>query len=198
MLSLNDSQNILGLSNLIIKNIFVIENITTFEVEMIRKPHKCPCCSTMTNRIHDYRLQKIKDLPSFGNKVNLLLRKRRYVSPSCHTKLPKVIAFDEFKGNAGGEKYQCIITDPENHRIIDILPTRYKVDLISYLIKFDTSHTEMFISDMWTTYRDLAKELFPNACYVIDKYHYIRQVIWAIEAVRKEVQLEFSDLRQSS
>ena len=65
MLSLNDSQSILGLSNLMIKNIFIIENITTFEVEMIRKPHKCPCCSTMTNRIHDIGFKKLKTyLPS--------------------------------------------------------------------------------------------------------------------------------------
>lgn len=255
MLSLNISQNILGLSNLTIKNIFIIEDTTNFEVEMVRKPHKCPCCGTMTNRIHDYRLQKVKDLPSFGNNVNLLLRKRRYVCPSCNkrfyekidflpkyhrmtsrvinevlmllasthsfksvakqlnlspstvvrifdhlsyqpSQLPRVIAFDEFKGNAGSEKYQCIITDPEHHKIIDILPNRYKVDLISYLLKFDTSHTELFISDMWPTYRDLAKEIFPDACYIIDKYHYVRQVIWALEAVRKEVQKEFSDYRR--
>ena len=255
MLSLNVSQNILGLSNLMIKNISTTNNLTTFEVEMIRKPHKCPCCGTMTDRIHDYRLQKIKDLPSLGKKVNLLLRKRRYICPSCHkrfyeqvdflpkyhrmtsrvinevlmllasthsfksvaqqlnlspstvvrifdhlsyqpSQLPRIISFDEFKGNADGEKYQCIITDPEHHRIIDILPNRYKADLTSYLLKFDTSHTEIFISDMWATYRDLAKEIFPNACYVIDKYHYIRQVIWALDAVRKEVQQEFSDYRR--
>ena len=93
MLSLNDFQSILGLFNLIIKNIFIIENITTFEVEMIRMPHKCLCCGTMTNRIHDYRLQKIKDLPSFGNKINLLLRKRRYVCPSCHKRFYEKIDF---------------------------------------------------------------------------------------------------------
>ena len=255
MLLLNVSQNILGLSDLIIKNIFTTNDTTNFEIEMLRKPHKCPCCGTVTNRIHDYRLQKVKDLPSFGKKVNLLLRKRRYVCPSCHkrfyemiqflpryhrmtsrvinevlillasthsfksvakqlnlssstvvrifdylsyqpSELPRIIAFDEFKGNAGGEKYQCIITDPEHHTIIDILPNRYKADLTSYLLRFDTSHTEMFISDMWSTYRDLAKEIFPHACYVIDKYHYVRQVIWALDAVRKEVQQEFSDHRR--
>lgn len=255
MLSFNTSQNILGLSNLIIKNVFITSDTTHFEIEMIRKPHKCPCCGLVTDHVHDYRLQKVKDLPSFGKKVNLLIRKRRYVCPSCNkrfyeniaflpryhrmtsrvihevlallastcsfksvalqldlststvvrifdhltytpTALPRIISFDEFKGNAGHEKYQCIITDPEHHKIIDILPNRHKTDLTSYLLKFDTSRTELFISDMWGTYRDLAKEFFPNANYVIDKYHYIRQVIWALDAVRKEVQQEFSDHRR--
>lgn len=255
MLSFNTSQNILGLSNLVIKNIFITQNTTNFEIEMIRKPHKCPCCGTMTDRIHDYRLQKVKDLPSFGKNVNLILRKRRYVCLSCNKRfyekiqflpryhrmtsrvihealillastvsfksvakqlnlststvvrifdhlsyspsaLPRIISFDEFKGNTGHEKYQCIVTDPEHHKIVDILPNRYKSDLTSYLLKFDTSRTELFISDMWGTYRDLAKEFFPNACYVIDKYHYVRQVIWALDAVRKEVQQEFCDYRR--
>lgn len=255
MLSLNDSQKILGLSNLIIKNMISYQDTTYFEVEMIRKPHKCPCCGTMTKRIHDYRIQKVKDLPAFGKNIFLYLRKRRYVCTKCNKRfyekveflpkyhrmtssmvtqilmllastssfksvakqmnlspntvtrvfdqlsynnasLPRIIAFDEFKGNTGHEKYQCIITDLEHHRIVDILPNRYKDQLTSYLCRFNTSKTEMFVSDMWGTYRDLSKELFPNACYVVDKYHYIRQVIWAFEAVRKEVQKEFSDYRR--
>ena len=241
MLSSNVSQNLLGLSNLTINNISITPDATFFHVEMLRKPHKCPSCGTMTDRIHDYRTQKIKDLPSLGKKVFLLLHKRRYVCPSCGKRfyentnflpryhrmtsrlihevlfrlasttsfksvatqvnlspstvvrifdhlayapssLPRILSFDEFKGNAGHEKYQCILTDPENHTIVDILPNRYKDNLQAYLHKFDTSHTEMVISDMWGTYRDLAKEFFPNACYVIDKYHYIRQVIWAFDA----------------
>ena len=93
MLSLNVSQNILGLSDLVVKNIFIVISTTTFEIEMIRKPHKYPCCRTSTNRIHDYRLQKVKDLLSFGNKVNLLLRKRRYVCLSCHKRFYEKIDF---------------------------------------------------------------------------------------------------------
>ncbi len=49
---------------------------------------------------------------------------------------------------------------------------------------------------MWETYCNLAKELFPKASYSIDKYHYIHQMIWALEAVRKKVQKEFSDYKR--
>jgi len=41
---------------------------------------------------------------------------------------------------------------------------------------------------MWQPYVDLAKVFFPNAIIVIDKYHFIRHVTWAIENVRKRIQ----------
>lgn len=45
---------------------------------------------------------------------------------------------------------------------------------------------------MYKPYAEIAACYFPNATYVIDKYHWIRQAIWAFEAVRKEVQKQFS------
>jgi len=255
MLLFHYSQKILNLSDVIIKNISHSPDTTTYEIEMIRKPHTCPCCGHLTNSIHDYRIQKIKDISAFGSHTFLLLRKRRYICKSCGKRfyehidflpryyritkrlalyilsqlastvsfksvaeslnlssttvtrifdklsysavsLPSVFAIDEFKGDTNHEKYQCIITDPEHKKVIDILPNRYKADLTSYLLKFDTSHTSIVISDMWQPYRDIAKDIFPSAIYVVDKYHYSRQVLWAFEAIRKEVQKEFSDERR--
>ena len=49
-------------------------------IEMQRRIHKCPRCAHETNKIHDYRIQKIKDIPSFGNYTYIHLRKRRYIS----------------------------------------------------------------------------------------------------------------------
>ena len=46
--------------------------------------------------------------------------------------LPEVLAIDEFRGNAEGEKFQCILTDPKNHKIIEILPTRKHEDIYHY------------------------------------------------------------------
>ncbi len=34
-------------------------------------------------------------------------------------------------------------------------------------------------------YTELAQTFFPNATIIVDKYHFIRQVTWAIENVRK-------------
>lgn len=49
-----------------------------------------------------------------------------------HPKLPECIAIDEFRGNAGGEKFQCNVADPVKHKVIDILPSRNTEDLCKH------------------------------------------------------------------
>ena len=39
---------------------------------------------------------------------------------------------------------------------------------------------------MWRPYVELAKIYFPNAQIIVDKYHFARQVSWAMENVRKK------------
>lgn len=105
--------------------------------------------------------------------------------------LPEAISIDEFKGNASTGKYQCILVDPLKHKILDILPDRTQNHLISYFYsipKIERYRVKYFVCDMWTPYIDLAKIYFPNAKIIIDKYHFIRQVTWAIDSVRKRLQ----------
>ena len=37
--------------------------------------------------------------------------------------LSEVLAIDEFKGNTGKEKYQCILTNPQTGEVLDIFST---------------------------------------------------------------------------
>lgn len=106
-------------------------------------------------------------------------------------KLKDSISIDEFKGNAGPGKYQCILVNPKQKTILDILPDRSTNHLSSYFreIPRDERHrVKYFLCDMYQPYVDLAHAYFPNAAVVIDKYHFIRQVTWAIENVRKRLQ----------
>lgn len=105
--------------------------------------------------------------------------------------LPKVLCIDEFKGNAETGKYQCILVDGKKNKVLDILPDRKQSHLIDYFKKIPRKErygVEFFVCDMWQPYIDLARAFFPNATIVIDKYHFIRQVTWAIESVRKRLQ----------
>lgn len=245
------SEKLLGLQDVEIKKISENEEKIELNVEQKRKICVCPACGGKTDRIHDYRMQRVKELPAFGKKVILLLRKRRYacpcgkhfaesntflaryqrmtqrtileildrlsdtrsyttvasefdVSPSTVIRffqnihyakpieLPQVIGIDEFKGNSGGEKFHAILTDLSKKKVIDVLKTRYEHDLCDYFKKYDRSKVKYFVSDMYKPYAEIAQTYFPNAIYVIDRYHWVRQAIWAFEAVRKEVQKQFS------
>jgi len=251
MLSINYSEKILGLQDVIIKKVESDEENLRIFVELKRRIVKCPRCGAETSTIHDYRTQKIKDISAFGKNVTIILRKRRYscfcgkhfaepnyflptyyrmtnrlvddvinklreersytsvaremnLSVSTVIRIfdyikypvpkimPEVIGIDEFKGNANGEKYLGILTDLKNGRVIDILPKRYMYYLTGYFKDKDRSATKYFISDMWRTYADISNVFFKNSTYVVDKYHWIRQVSWAFENVRKEEQKRFS------
>ena len=245
------TEKLINLQELIVKNIVQDQFSTTIYAQMPRKPHKCPCCNTSTDKIHDYRNQRIKDIPAFGKFTTIVLRKRRYVCPNCGkrfyeditflpryhritnrlaayvidklkseysftsvaksvnlsvssvirifdivsfpkpNKLPRVFAIDEFKGNTGNIKYQCIVTDPSTGRVLDILPERSQQYLINYLKQWKSKsrkRVKYFVSDMWAQYTDIASVFFKNATQVIDRYHFIRQIIWAFDNVRKRIQ----------
>ena len=105
--------------------------------------------------------------------------------------LKEAISIDEFKGNACTGKYQCILVNPKNHSIMDILPDRTQSHLTSYFREIDRAQrlrVKYFVCDMWQPYVELAHTFFPNAKVCIDKYHFIRQVTWAMENVRKRLQ----------
>ena len=240
---------LLNIEEVIVNKVVHSDIFVKIYLETKPKEHACPVCGTFTKRIHDYRMQAIKDLPFQTKHCYLLLKKRRYlcscgkrfyedyhflpryfqrtsrltafiasalhetgpmtlvakranVSTSTVSRILDTISFhrptltqaisiDEFKGNAGGEKYQCILVDPLKHNVLDILPSRTQPYLTSYfrnIPKAERYRIKFFVCDMWQPYTDLAKLFFPNASIIIDKYHFIRQTTWAIEHVRKRLQ----------
>ena len=77
------TEKLLGLQGVKGTNIEESETTILIYAEMERKEHHCVCCGTATNTIHDYREQKIKDIPAFGKKIQIILKKRRYRCPHC-------------------------------------------------------------------------------------------------------------------
>lgn len=103
--------------------------------------------------------------------------------------LPRVLSFDEFKGNANGERFQCILTAPEERRILDILPDRKGSTIQSYLRSFSNQQDVQYVvMDMNQGYRDIARAFFPQAKIVIDRFHVARYCTWAMDDVRRAVQ----------
>lgn len=45
---------------------------------------------------------------------------------------------------------------------------------------------------MWRTYADIGSTYFKNSILIVDKYHWIRQIFWAFERVRKDLQKTLS------
>lgn len=245
---------LLDLEDIELENLKQNENNLVLCFSLKVKEHKCPICGAITSTVHDYRIQRAKDLPIHGKPVIWEYRKRRYRCTSCGkrfyernwllpkwhritnrtamyclsmlserrsakdiskylgvspstvgrwlhlinyskpNKLPRVLSIDEFRGNANGEKFQCILTAPEEKKIVDILPKRTQAELFSYLRGFSNrNEVKYFVMDMNRVYLDTAKTLFPKAKIVIDKFHVSRYCTWALENVRKHVQSALTD-----
>jgi transposase len=150
-----------------------------------------------TTRLTAYVIKMLSDERSFtsvGRDINLSVSTVIRIFDLVNYKskeMPEVLSIDEFKGDTGHQKYHTIITDPVNKEIIDIVIKREKSYLFDYFLNFDRKKTRFVISDMWETYEDVANSLFKKATHIIDKYHFIRQVIWSFEAIRKEEQKKF-------
>lgn len=79
----DNTTTLLGLKDVIVKKVEECSDSIHIELELPRRPHRCPCCGNTTRRIHDYRNQSVKDCSAFGKQVYLHLRKRRYVCEQC-------------------------------------------------------------------------------------------------------------------
>lgn len=149
----------------------------------------------MTSRLIEYVIDKLSDTRSFtsvaretGLSVSTIIRIFDHIKYPVLKNCPSVLSIDEFKGNTGGEKFNVILCDAENKKVLDILPERKESYLVNYFKKTDRSRVKYFVSDMWITYREISANFFKNATFLVDKYHWVRQAIWAFEAVRKEAQ----------
>lgn len=143
----------------------------------------------IASALHDS--QSIKSVASKANVSTATVNRILDTISYPRQKFSTVLSIDEFKGNASTGKYQCILVDPIKHKVLDILPDRTQNHLVSYFYsipKKERYGVKYFVCDMWQPYIELAQIYFPNAKIIIDRYHFIRQVTWAIESVRKQLQ----------
>ena len=141
----------------------------------------------------EYKLkQSVKDI---GTRLNIsfhtiMRHVNRHIKPERVT-LPSIISIDEFKNLSEGDgKYAFLIVNPIDGSLIDVLPNRRKHNLIAYFSRIpieERKKVKYVIADLWAPYRDLTATIFPNAKLIADKYHYIRQLYWALQAVRKRI-----------
>lgn len=105
--------------------------------------------------------------------------------PEYQKNLPRVISFDEFKADTKEGKYAFVLNDPIHKKVLDILPNRKKEYLIQYFEHTENRYSvEFVISDMYEPYLLVQRIMFPKAKYVVDRFHYIKYIMEALDKVR--------------
>lgn len=153
-----------------------------------------------SNRLYANILLDLKSKSSFKDiasnnfvSTNTVSRALKLVGFPDKPALPEVLGIDEFKGNCDNQKYHVQLTDISNKKTLNILICRKKLFLHTYFSDYPRNErlkVKYLVIDMWDDYKSLSV-LFPNAKVIVDKFHYVRQVFWALDAVRKRIQKYF-------
>ena len=81
-----------------------------------------------------------------------------------------------------------------NRKVVDILPSRRKYDIMNYFMLMPRKEREKvrYCSfDMWETYRVVAKHVFPNVKCCVDRFHVMQELGRRLETVRISIQKRF-------
>lgn len=180
--------NILEIKDLIITNVESTPENICISFKLERRDHVCPNCGAITNKVHDYRKSIIKDTPILGKNVLLFYSKRRYHCDCCgqhflenFTLLPK----------------HCRITNRLNFLAINMLNQTLNVSSVARYLGISSSSIFRRLNDVkfpkpsiLPHVLSIAETFFPNATIVIDRFHVVRYVTWALGNVRKRIQKE--------
>lgn len=79
--------------------------------------------------------------------------------------------------------YQFVIMDSDTNQVLDILKSRQFSDIKEYLRTHYTG-IQTFTQDLWKPYRTAAYSLFPGVRVIADRFHVVRQFMWAFSRSR--------------
>ena len=111
--------------------------------------------------------------------------------------LSEVLCIDEvYAFKSKKRKYVCVLLDFKTQEIIDLLPSRRKMDLSNYFYnipKEERLRVKIVSMDMWHTYRDITQVYFPNAVCAIDKFHIFQEFGRRLTRIRIKAMNKYED-----
>ncbi|MDD7511005.1 MAG: ISL3 family transposase [Peptostreptococcaceae bacterium] len=90
---LNYTAELFGLKGFNVEKIEETKEYFIVDITKEKMNHTCPSCRNITNKVHDYRNQKIRHTVLSGKMVILNYRKRRYICPSCNKRFYENASF---------------------------------------------------------------------------------------------------------
>ena len=106
------------------------------------------------------------------------------------------LGIDEIAHRKGKRDYVCVLTDLERGIQLDVLPDRKKQTLLAHFQALGPdfrAQIEVVAFDMWRPYHDVAKQCFPNAALVVDRFHVVKALNAVLDKMRKRLRRRFKD-----
>ena len=109
-----------------------------------------------------------------------------------HGPIGKIMCVDEFaRVHVKGKLVLlAILVNGENKELVDILPSRKAKNVREFLYSLAQSEQEKirYLSiDMREPYKETFKTVLPNITVVVDRFHFVRYIIHALDKIRIRV-----------
>lgn len=192
-------------------------------IQLRQRRYRCPCCSKTWSQYSPFTI-KMKKI-SIETTVDILEALRRpeatftqvarefhlsaptvidlfdtHVNPSRLPMAPYMCIDENYCIRNGRSNYACILLNFLTQEAIDILPNRFKSDLINYFNSIPLVERKIVKAigiDMYPNYRDVILHCFPNAKPVIDRFHLVKEFSARQDTVRKKIQNEtYSEMQK--
>ena len=105
------------------------------------------------------------------------------------------LGIDEVAHRKGKRDFVCVLTDLERGIQLDVLPDRKKATLEAHFEALGADfcqQIELVACDMWSPYRDVAEQCFPNAEVVVDRFHVVKALNAVLDGLRKRLRRQHS------
>lgn len=192
------------------------------KIKLYRHVYKCNNCNHYFRQDNPFVIQGNK--LTHSNDVEILeairnikttysdIAKRFNVSPTyvqnlfdkkvkvSRGSMPTVLAIDEvYNRKLTSTKYCCVLYDPMNRKIVDILDSRRKDYLIDYFARIPYSEKKEIVvvsMDLYKNYRDIVHLCLPEACIAADSFHVIKNLNECFNKIRKRIMRNYEFLKK--
>jgi len=111
------------------------------------------------------------------------------------------LGIDEIAVVKGQKNYYVVLVDLEKKKVVGMIEKRTKKEITEYLKAWGEevlSKIQEISIDLWKLYKNIAKELMPQATIVADRFHVMKQVNDELDAARRRIKREAEQLENKS
>lgn len=104
------------------------------------------------------------------------------------------IGMDEIALKKGHKEDVAVIVDLDTGQVLDLLADRTKQALVNYFQAKGAAfcaRIQLFCSDLWEGYLNTAKEVFPNAVIVADRFDFFSRLQKAVDNCRRYLRRKY-------
>ena len=159
-----------------------IVNRDTLKEIIAKLDYEAPSYPDCRSQMKKYDFQKPSKIPQ----LNDFRFKHDFSS------LPEIMSWDEYAFTKG--KMSFIAQDFKKLNIITVLEGRTQAIIRNHFLRYNLAvrcQVKIITMDMFSPYYDLARQLFPNAKIVLDRFHIVQHLSHAMSRVRVQIMNQF-------